>query len=55
MIGFFIAEAKVGDLDHHRAWELVSTIYGASVLLCTGPTLLITFLIEYNLSRKEKK
>lgn len=42
------------DIHDHRVWDLVGVGYGASVLLFGGLGLLISFIIETKMNKKNK-
>ena len=57
MIGYLIGHGTIpfsGDVNW-RYERLLGVIYGASVLLCGGLGMLVAFLVEFNLSKKNEK
>ena len=56
IIAFFICINAVPDYTKGgNSWNIQSQVYGACVLLFGGIGLLTAFLIEMNISKKEKK
>lgn len=59
LLGYIINASTLsgflGDDSDWRVHETASLIYGASVLLCGGLALVIAFIIELNIARKEKE
>ena len=58
LVGFFcnlIIAANRSSLDFDDVYDVVSSAYGASVLLFGGLGLVIAFIIETNMKKKEDK
>lgn len=55
LVGFIISMSLIDfNGENWRQCELVSTVYGASVLLCGGISLIVAFIIEMKLSKEKK-
>lgn len=55
LIGFLISGTVGLNLDDRMGREIISTVYGASVLLFGGIGLIIAFVIELKLSKDKNK
>ena len=58
LVGFFcnlIVAANSHSLDFRNEYEAISSAYGASVLLFGGLGLIVAFVIETNMKKKEDK
>lgn len=55
LIGFLISGTVGLNLDDRMGREIISTVYGASVLLFGGIGLIIAFVIELKLSKEKDK
>lgn len=59
LVGFLIANfVPLGNMNGRTDWQMreaISVVYGASVLLFGGLSLLIAFLIEMKYSNKQEK
>ena len=58
LVGFFcnlIIAANRSSLDFDDVYDVVSSAYGASVLLFGGLGLVIAFIIEIKMKKKEDK
>lgn len=55
LVSFLITVSiNANKLDCWERWDLLSSVYGASVLLFGGIGLIIAFIIEMKLSKREK-
>ena len=58
LTGYIICATTVPDYFTERNWrmsELTSVIYGANVLLFGGLGLVVAFIVELNISQKNRK
>lgn len=55
LVGFLISGTTNLNMDNWSGRELISTVYGASVLLFGGIGLIIAFVIELKLSKDKDK
>ena len=55
LVGFLISSTVNLDMDNWSGRELISTVYGASVLLFGGIGLIVAFVIELKLSKYKNK
>ena len=58
LVGFFcnlIVAANSHSLDFRNEYEAISSAYGVSVLLFGGLGLIVAFVIETNMKKKEDK
>lgn len=57
LLGFFISMTILRDNTLEDWWqtEIISTVFGASVLLCGGIGLIIAFIVEMRLSKDKEK
>ena len=56
LVGFFISQFyNLGDTQTYNQFEIRKTVYGATVLIFGGLSLLIAFLIEMRLNKSDQK
>ena len=59
LVGFLIVFSAIGvDYRQDDSWhyrDIIATIYGASVLLFGGVSLIVAFIIETSMSNRERK
>lgn len=55
LVGFLINQFYLGEGQNHLHFQMRETIFGASVLVFGGLSLLVAFIVEIKLNRQEQK